>query len=122
MYSSLYLLCLVVSPVITITRNSDSDMIGENAMVMVTCSVTSNPQSTTKWEQITANDRTDKTDRAVTQLLTNNQFNTVSLSTISFTNDDINGFSKFCCIASNSIGVATRCLNFTETGWFYLYY
>ena len=118
----LCLLCLVVSPVITITRNSDSDMIGENAMVMVTCSVTSNPQSMISWEQVTVNDRIDKTDHVVTQLLTNNQFNTVSLSTISFTNDDINGFSEFCCIASNSIGVAMRCLNFTETGKFYLYY
>ena len=118
------MLCLVVSPVITITRNSDSNVIGENVMVMVTCSVTSNPQSMISWEQITANDRIDKTDRALTQLLTNNQFNTVSLSTISFTNDDINGFNEFCCIANNSIGVAMRCLNFTETGKFldYLYY
>ena len=73
-------------------------MVGENAMVTVTCSVTSNPQSTISWEQVTATDTTDKTHRAMTQVLVDNRFNTVSLSTISFTNDDINGFSKFCCM------------------------
>ena len=107
-----YLLCFIVSPVITITRNP---MVEKN-MVVVTCSVTSNPQSTISWEQVTATDTTDKTDRAMTQVLTSNHFNTVSSSSITFTNDDINGFSKFCCSASNSIGAATRCLNFTETG------
>ena len=40
----------------------------------------------------------------------------VSLSTTNFTNEDINGFSTFCCGASNDIGMTTSCLNFTETG------
>ena len=97
-------------------RNPDSDMVEENVMVMVTCLVTSNPQSTISWEQVTATDKTDTTDRAMTQVLPNNGLNTVSSSSITFTNDDINGFSKFCCSASNSIGPAARCLNFTETG------
>ena len=109
------MLYLLVSPVITITRNPDSDMVEENAMVTLTCSVTSNPESTISWEQVTANDRTNKTDRATTLVLENNQFNTVS-SAIRFTNDDINGFSKFCCSAINSIETAKSCLNFTETG------
>ena len=106
----------LVAPVITITRDPDSEMVEENTMVTVTCSVTSNPQSTISWEQVTASDRINKTDRATTSVLTNNQFNTNSSSALSFTNDDINGFSKFCCSASNDIGIATRCLNFTETG------
>ena len=110
------MLYLLVSPVITMTRNPDSDMVEENAIVTVTCLVTSNPESMISWEQVTANDRTNKTDRATTQVLENNQFNTVSSSTITFTNDDINGFSKFCCSAINSIGTAKSCLNFTETG------
>ena len=97
-------------------RNPDSDMVEENVMVTVTCLVTSNPQSTISWEQVTATDKTDTTDRAMTQVLPNNGLNTVSSSSITFTNDDINGFSKFCCNASNSIGPAERCLNFTETG------
>lgn len=90
-------------------------MVEENTMVTVTCSVTSNPQSMISWEQFAASDRTNKTDRATT-VLTNNEFNTVSSSDLSFTNDDINGFSKFCCIASNDIGADMRCLNFTEAG------
>ena len=95
-------------------RDPDSDMVRENTMVTVTCLVTSNPPSTISWEQVTASDSTDKTDRAITSVLTNNQFNTTSSSAL--TNDDINGFSKFCCSASNDIGTAMKCLNFTETG------
>ena len=83
-------------------------------MVTVTCLVISNPQSTISWEQVTASDRINKTDRAATQVLTNNEFNTESSSSIRFTNDDINGFSKFCCSASNDVGIAMGCLNFTE--------
>ena len=104
----------IVTPVITITRVPDSEMVEENTMVTVTCLVTSNPQSTISWEQVTASDRINTTDHATTRVLTNNQFNTELSSALSFTNDDINGFSKFCCSASNDIGTATRCLNFTE--------
>ena len=105
----------IVTPIITIIRIPDSEIIKENTMVTVTCSVTSNPQSMISWEQVTASDRINKTDRA-TSVLTNNQFNTESSSALSFTNDDINGFSKFCCSASNDIGTAMRCLNFTGAG------
>ena len=101
---------------IEITRNPDSEMIGNNAMVTVRCSVTSNPQSSISWEQVTAGNRTNITDRATTQVLANNRHGTISSSIISFTDEDINGSSKFCCTASNDIGEATRCLNFTETG------
>ena len=104
----------IVAPVITVTRVPDSDMVEENTMVTVTCLVTSNPQSTISWEQVTASGRINKTDHATTSVLINNQFNTESWSALNFTNDDINGFSKFCCSASNDIGTATRCLNFTE--------
>ena len=104
----------IVAPVITITRVPDSDMVEENTMVTVTCSVKSNPQSTISWEQVTASDRINKTDHATTRVLTNNQFSTELSSALSFTNDDINGFSKFCCSASNDIEIAMRCLNFTR--------
>ena len=90
-------------------------MVEEDTMVMVTCLVTSNPQSSISWEQVTANYRTDRTNCATTPAPTNNSFNTVS-SNINFTNEDINGFSTFCCSASNDIGMTTSCLNFTETG------
>ena len=106
----------IVTPIITIIRIPDSEIVEENTMVTVTCSVTSNPQSTISWEQVTASDRINKTDHATTQVLTNNQFNTESSSALSFTNDGINGFSKFCCSASNDIGTAMRCLNFTRAG------
>ena len=107
---------ILVLPIITITRNPDSDLIDEDIVVTVTCLVTSNPQSNIIWEQITANGTTDRTDYAATQVLTNSSFNTVSSSVINFTNEDINGFSTFCCTARNDIGSTISCLNFTETG------
>ena len=93
-------------------------MVEADTMVMVTCLVTSNPQSNISWEQVTANNRTDRTNLVTTLVSTDNTcgFNTVSSSIIDFANEDIIGFSTFCCIASNDIGVTTSCLNFTETG------
>ena len=91
-------------------------MVDNVTMVTVTCMITSNPQSRISWEQITLNDRTDRTDRANTPTHSTNSLNTVSLSTITFTDEDINGFSTFCCSASNDIGIISSCLNFTETG------
>ena len=91
-------------------------MVEEDTMVMVTCLVASNPQSSISWEQVTANERTDKTNNATTPTHSNDGFNTVSSSIINFTNEAINGFSTFCCGASNDIGITTSCLNFTETG------
>ena len=86
-------------------------------MVTVTCLVTSKPQSNISWEQITANNRTDIiTDRVTTSAPANSSLSTVSSSTLNFTNEDVNGFSTFCCSASNDIGMTTSCLNFTETG------
>ena len=90
-------------------------MVEEDTMVTVTCSVASNPQSIISWEQIFVNYRTDRTNRATTPAPTNNGFNIV-YSDINFTNEDINGFSTFCCSASNDIGMTTSCLNFTEPG------
>ena len=110
------LLCLIVPPIITITRNPDSEMVEDDTTVTVTCMITSNPQSRISWEQITTNDRTDRTDHANTPIHLTNSFNIVSMSTISFTSEDINGFSTFCCSASNDIGLTSSCLNFTETG------
>ena len=35
-------------------------MVGEDTMVMMTCLATSNTQSNISWEQVTANNRTDR--------------------------------------------------------------
>ena len=103
---------------ITITRHPNSYIVEEDTIVTVTCLVTSIPQSSISWEQVTSNDRTDDitTDCVTTSAPTNNSSSTVSSSAINITNEDINGFSKFCCNASNDIGMTTSCLNFTETG------
>ena len=97
------------------TRNPDNDMVEDDTMVTVRCIITSNPQSSISWEQITTNEKANRTDRATTTHLANS-LETVSTSIINFTNEDINGFSTFCCNASNDIGTAMSCFNFTETG------
>ena len=98
------------------TRNPGSDMVEDDTMVTVRCMITSNPQSRISWEQhFTTNGRANRTDRATTTHSTNS-LDTVSTSIINFTNEDICGFSTFCCSASNNIGMTTSCLSFTETG------
>lgn len=111
----LYLPYITVIPIITITRTPDTEMVDDNVRVTVMCSVKSNPQPSINWEQI-AEDVMDVTRTATTQHTMNSIFNFTSISSISFTNENISGFSKFCCTASNSIGTAEKCLNFTETG------
>ena len=94
------------------TRNPDSNMVEDDTMVTMRCMITSNPQSRISWEQITTNDRANRTDHATAPTHLTNSLNTVSSSTISCTNEDINGFSTFCCSASNNIGMTMSCLIF----------
>ena len=91
-------------------------MVEDGAMVTVTCSAISHTQSTIRWEQITASSQIrDKTSGARIYH-SSGDLNITSTSSINFTSNDINGYSKFCCTAINNVGMGTKCLNFTETG------
>ena len=100
-------------PLNTITRTPDRDEVDDDAMIMVSCTVRSHPQSAISWEQITAlSEIIDRTSVAATEHSTGGNTYTTSRSIIGFTADIINGSREFCCIADNGIGTNTKCLNF----------
>ena len=97
------------------TRDPDISEVPVGSSVTVTCSIMSYPGSSVHWEQ--------QTDNKYTTLSAFNErndsssmFMVVTNSTIMFAGEDINGASKYCCAATNIIGVAKKCLDFTELG------
>ena len=83
--------------------------------IIVTCSIMSYPGSSVYWEQ--QNDNVYTTLSAINESNdTSNMFRVITNSTIMFVSKDINGASKYCCVATNIIGMAEKCLDFTEDG------
>ena len=100
-------------PLSTISRTPDRDKVDNNAMIMMSCTVRSHPQSAISWKQITAlSDIIDRTSLAATEHSTSGNTYTTSRSIIRFSANIIDGSSEFCCIADNGIGTNTQCLNF----------
>ena len=101
------------------TRNLDSNDSNEvpvGTTIIVTCSVMSYPGSSIRWEQQTANNENIALNTSTTMNVTSNMFSVITNSTLTFTSEQINGASKFCCVATNVIGTTMRCLEFTERG------
>ena len=108
-----YYVIIQFIPLSTITRTPDRDEVDDDAMIMVSCTVRSHPQSAISWKQITAlSDIIDRTSLAATEHSTGGNTYTTSRSIIGFTANIIDGSSEFCCIADNGIGTNTKCLNF----------
>ena len=83
--------------------------------IILTCSIMSYPGSSVYWEQ--QNDNVYTTLSAINESNdTSNMFRVITNSTIMFASEDINAASKYCCVATNIIGVAEKCLEFTEHG------
>ena len=98
------------------TKNLDSKEVPVGTTVIVTCSVMSYPGSSIRWEQQTANNENIALNTATTVNTTSNMFSVITNSTFTFTSQQINGASKFCCAATNVIGTTMQCLGFTEHG------
>ena len=96
-------------------------MVDNNVRITVSCSIESSPQSVISWELINAASEVfNITTNATTPHNVGNTYYTNSTSSLTFTANDIDGFSKFCCTARNIIGNNAKCLNFTETGKLYV--
>ena len=104
-----------VLPIVTMT-GSHSKEVPVSTTVIVTCSVTSYPGSSIRWEQQTANNENIALDTATTRNVTSNIFSVITNSTLTFNSEQIKGASKFCCVATNVIGTTMQCLEFTERG------
>ena len=96
-------------------------MVKNNARITVSCKIESYPQSVINWERINAASEVfNITTNSTTQHNVGDTYYTTSTSSLTFTANDIDGFSKFCCTACctahNRIGNNTKCLIFTETG------
>ena len=83
--------------------------------VTVTCSVTSYPGSSIHWEQRTSTDYVTLNNFVVSSN-TSDIFSVITNSTITFTSNDINGATSYCCAATNMVGTTMNCLHFTERG------
>jgi len=97
------------------TRNPDSDVVSVGTTVVVMCSVMSYPGSSIQWKQYTS-DMKVNTIASTVMSDTSSTFRTISNSSITFVSSDINGASRYCCEATNTIGTAEKCLEFTEDG------
>ena len=78
--------------------------------VIVACSVISYPGSSIRWEQQNANNENITLNAATTMNVTSNMFSVITNTTLTFTSEQINGTSKFCCVATNVIGTTMQCL------------
>ena len=108
-----YYVIIQFIPLSTITRTPDRDEVDDDAMIMVSCTVRSHPQSAISWKQITVlSDIIDRTSLAATEHSTGGNTYTTSRSIIGFTADIIDGSSEFCCVADNGVGTNTACVNF----------
>ena len=100
------------------TRNPDSNEVGMDTTVAVTCSVISYPGlSDIRWEQRISDMRTPLSSFTMRND-TSKVFSVVTHSTIMVTGRDINGASSYCCAATNVIGTAVNCLDFGKADCF----
>lgn len=97
------------------TRNPDIEEVPVGTTVTLTCSVTSYPESTIRWEQQALNEHITLNSSTMDRVM-HNMFSVITNSTIMFNSSDIKSASKYCCIATNVIGTTIECLDFTERG------
>jgi len=108
---------IVVRPNVALTRIPDSVTVGVGAVVNLTCSIVSYPQSNVIFQQRNSDGNVliqNYTQMGVIHSV--DPYQVSSTSKFQFQDTDIAGERDFCCVAVNDFGDARECLSFRKIG------
>ena len=107
---------IVVQPNVTLTRIPDSVTVGVGAVVNLTCSIVSYPQSNVIFQQRNSDGSVIQNYTQMGVIHSVDSYQVSSSSKFQFNANDIAGVSEFCCFAVNEFGDARECLSFEKVG------
>ena len=106
----------VVRSNVTLTRIPNSVTVGVGAVVNLTCTVVSYPQSSVIFQQRNSDGSVIQNYTQMDVIHSVDSYQVNSTSKFQFNANDIAGVSEFCCVAVNDFGNARECLSFEKVG------
>ena len=107
---------IVVQPNVILTRIPNSGTVGIGAVVNLTCTVVSYPQSSVIFQQRISDGNVIQNYTQMGVIHAVGSYQVSSTSKFRFQDTDITGLSEFCCVAVNDFGDARECLSFEKIG------